>query len=399
MENARNDSILALFVVRISLITSNMTDNRKISKLELDFLKNLPPYVTKKDKNAYKALKNTLMDSIEGVFDDLGINIQKKTRDALEHMCFRSMEQGFVHTSPKYLNAEYGVGKSTVYTNLGHLLDAGILCKKNFTSKNHNGLGAAIYFFTSHPYFDYIKDHINLNWKADENANEKAEKAENLCVASDSSDSNPSTISLPSLDLNDIKDIDLHTNVESSSSTNKIIKYVPKAINELYAGIFDFRLRVIWQKITQAWKTIKQSALIRDDLITVGANICKRIYQIWKERMRDNQEMTIDEMAAFAYKSARETFYNTLAAMHMQDYDIEENTLMGEAVRSIPTYEKICKQVYPDYSYEAVKKHVSSCLEWGYRMLSNNSIKRIIENYDRYTTISKHSRMTVYAYG
>ncbi|OME54003.1 hypothetical protein BSK59_15595 [Paenibacillus odorifer] len=354
----------------------------------------MEPCIPLNDKNGYKTLKYSLLDSIEGVFGDKWFNLKDSTRQAIDYICFISLERGFVYASPDHIASRYDIGRSTVYEALKVLREEDILVKANRSSRKQNGLGCAVHFFTIHPYFAHINDYLNLGWKPKEKADWKADEAETPCGTRLSSDSETSTLCLPSLDLEESKNIDLQSNVSQPSSSS-FIKYVPREINELYAGIFNFRLRNIWQKITQAWKTIKQSILVRADLITMGSNICKRIFQVWKEKRRDNQTMTVDEMCAFAYKSAIETFYNAMASFYMEDYDSDESKLMGEAIRSIPTYENICLKVNLDYNYEDVKEHVSSCLRWGFRMLSPESLDRIIDNYEWYTTIPDSRRLVL----
>lgn len=362
-----------------------MAKNRKISTLEFDYLAHMEPYIPNADRNGYKDLKYSLLDTIEGVFGDKWFNLKDSTRQAIDYICFLSLERGFIYASPDHIANKYGVARSTVYEALKVLREHDILYKANRCSRKQNGLGCAVHFFTIHPYFTHIIGYLNLDWKPKEKADRKAEIAEIPCGTSALSDFEDATLSLPSLDL---KEKDLHTNVsETHSEKTHVIKYVPKEINTLYAGIFNFRLRFIWQKITQAWKTIKHASLDRAYLLETGTRIIKRIYQIWKDKMNQNAEMTVDEMCAFAYKATRDSIYSTLAVEHMQDYDSEENMLMSEAVRSIPEFEKICLNIYPNYDYKSVKEHVIGCIEWAYRMMRPEAIKRIVANYDKYSSV------------
>ncbi|MCY9757779.1 hypothetical protein M5X00_26475 [Paenibacillus alvei] len=370
----------------------NMSKNRKISSLEFDYLANMKPYIPETDKDSYKALKYTMLNSIEAVFGDKWFNLKEATRQAIDYICFLSIERGFVYASPDHIATRFGIGKSTVYEALKLLREEDILFKANRCSRKQNGLGCAVHFFTIHPYFAHINGYLNLDWKAKEKADWKANIPEIPCETSVPSDLETPTLSLPSYDL---KEKDLHTNVPSSSSNTSIVKYVPKEINELYAKLFDFRLRFIWVKITQAWKTIKNDTLDREFQIEIGTKIIKRIYQIWKEKTHNNSDMTIDEMCAFAYKATRDMVYGILADEHLEVYDAEEVAIMGEAVRTIPKYEEICLNVYPEYDYESVKDYVSASLEWGFSMMSPEAMNRILDNYDRYTTIPIASRLAL----
>ncbi|MGG4105173.1 hypothetical protein AAXB25_14750 [Paenibacillus lautus] len=363
---------------------TTMAKNRKISTQEFDYLAHMEPYMPNTDKNGYKTLKYTLLETIEGVFGDKWFNLKESTRQAIDYICFLSIERGFLYASPDHIAQKHGIARSTVYDALKLLRDEGLLYKANRSSKRQNGLGCAVHFFTIHPYFDHINVYLNLGWKAHEKADRKSEIAETPSVTRADSVSETPTLSLPSLDL---EKRDLHINVPQPAE-NQIVKYVPKEINALYAGTFNFRLRFIWQKITQAWKTIRHASLDRSYLLEVGTRIIKRIYQIWKDKQHRSSEMTVDEMCAFAYKATRDSIYNTLATEYMQDYDFEENAFMGEAVRSIPQYEKICLNVYPHYDYKAVKEHVIGCLEWGFRLLKPESLRRIVTNYERYSTLT-----------
>lgn len=360
-----------------------MAKNRKISTLEFEYLANMEPYIPNTNENGYKTLKYTLLETIEGVFGDKWFNLKQSTRQAIDYICFLSIERGFLYASPDHIAQKHGIARSTVYDAMKLLRDEGLIYKANRSSKKQNGLGCAVHFFTIHPYFEHINLYLNLGWKPQEKADRKAEIAENPSVTRAENVSETPTLSLPSLDP---EKRDLHINV-SQPAEKQIVKYVPKEINALYAGIFNFRLRFIWQKITQAWKTIRHASLDRSYLLEVGTRIIKRIYQIWKDKQHQNIEMTVDEMCAFAYKSTRDSIYNMLATEYMVDYDSEENALMGEAVRSIPQYENICLDVYPQYDYKSVKDHVISCLEWGFRLLKPESMHRIVSNYDRYSSL------------
>lgn len=371
-----------------------MNKNRKLTTNEFNYLKSLVPYISRKTLKHFKAFKHMLMDEVQATFGDKWYNLSSNTREAIENICFLSVDRGFFYKTPKTIASDFSIGLSTVYKALKELRDVGLLFKANQSSGKQNGLGSAVHFFSVHPYFNDIVAFLGVDWKAEEKAQEKPEIAEIPYVASDSGDFDGSTYSLP---VSDLKDLDLHTNVPDTSD-HKIIKYVPREINSLYAGIFDFRLRSVWQKITQAWKSIKHASLNRAYLLEVGSQIIKRIYQIWKDHMHNKREMTVDEMCAYAYKATRDTIYTNLATQHMFDYDAEENAIMAEAVSEIPALEDICVSVNPHYDYHAIKEHVIGCIDWAYRMLSKNALARIVEHYDRYSVI-RSSRSAIAATG
>lgn len=373
---------------------NKMTKNRKVSSQEFDYLANLKPYLPETDKDGYKSLKYSLLTAIEGVFGDKWFNLKESTRQAIDYICFLSIERGFVYASPDHIASKYGISRSTVYEALKLMREEDILFKANRCSRKQNGLGCAVHFFTIHPYFAHINGYLNLGWKAKEKADWKAEIPELPTPTRDLSVSETPTLSLPSLEL---KNKDLHTNVIADANpklSTKIVKYVPKEINdESYARLFDFRLRFIWVKITQAWKTIKNDTLDRDFQIDIGKRIIKRIYQIWKEKIHNNSDMSLDEMCAFAYKATRDMVYGILADEHMEDYDAEEVEIMGDAVRMIPRYEEICLRVYPHYCFAEVKEHVANCILWAYPHLSTDAFDRVLQSYHWHTTLLDESRM------
>jgi hypothetical protein len=357
----------------------------KITSEQFDYLKQLQPIIHHTGKNAMKELKYSLMDTIERAFK--GTVLKGSTRDALEEMCFLAKERGFVHTSPRYLNKKCGVGESTIYTKLKMLIQDGVLYKRNFSSKEHNGNGCGIYFFVDHPNFAQINSFLHLVEKADK----KAENAEIPCESKEEETLNLPTISLPKLK---IKDIDLQSTVPQSA--NPIIQYVPKEINTLYAGIFSFRLRNVWQKVTQAFKSIKQTLLDRMDLITIGTNVIKRLLQKWKEHQRDGRDMPVDQMCAFVYVSARESFYNTLAEIHMQDLpEIEEMRDLRlehfeEAKREIPYLEDTFLKRCPYASPDIIKTSILGDIPKIFPLLLDYDIGELYRNYWLYSRLIVH---------
>lgn len=392
-----------------------MSKNRKITTKEFDYLTQLEPYIPQTNKEARKALKYTLLDTIESVFGDKWFNLRDKTRQAIEYICFLSIDRGFVYASPDHISTKYGIARSTVYEALKVLREEGLLFKANRSSRKQNGLGCSVHFFTMHPYFAHINSYLSLGWKANEKADRKPEKAQIPCGSKVEGSQNSPTLSLTtSLP----QKMDIQSNVPANRAKS-IVKYVPKEINQLYAGIFGFRLRFVWQKITQAWKTINQSILSRHDLIAIGSNVVKRIFQVWKDRMNHNNDMSIDEMCAYAYKTARETFYNTLANIHMQDQSIEEKSIQKsiqklnkptvkeptsnvmkkiemqkedrlkqfeEAKRNIPLLEQTYLLKEPESSLEQIMKAVLSEIKSMYPLLDRVDISSIEQAYLKHTS-------------
>lgn len=330
------------------------------------------------------------MDSIEGVFGDKWFNLKESTRQAIDYICFLSIERGFVWASPDHIATKHGIGKSTVYDALKVLREEDILFKANRCSKKQNGLGCSMHFFTIHPYFDHIKGFLNIDWNPKQKADRKAEIPEIPHHTGDLGDSQTPTLSLPS---HDIKDIDLQSNVlpigQSKLSTTTIIKYVPKFLNEVYANVFGFRLRFIWQKITQAYKSIKQSVLNKEDLNTIGRSVVQRLLQVWKDHNRDNKEMTVDEMCAFVYTSARESFYNTIAEVFMEDLpEIEEMRELRleqfeEAKNEIAFLEDACVSKYPYASPTFIRLSVMEDMPKVFPLLLEYDLVKLEQCYDQ----------------
>jgi hypothetical protein len=401
-----------------------MAKNRKISSLEFDYLMQMKPYIPYEDDNGRKSMKYTLLDTVERAFGDKWFNLSDKTRQAIDYICFLSVEHGYFYASPEHIATKAGIGKSTVYEALKLMRESGVLFKANRTSRKQNGLGCPVHFFINHPYFPHYNSYLGLGWKPEQKPDWKAENAENACGSKVEDSENLSTLPLPS--LHQENDMDIQSNVSAKTQT-PIVKYVPKEINELYARTFGFRLRNIWVKITQAFKSIKQSILNRNDLISIGAKIIKRIFQLWKERMRENRDMTVDEMCAFAYKTARETFYNALAEIHMQDMPKEERTFAKahqnrtvaknetakikvpvpdwmekinreqdlckqqkeEAKADLPRLESMYLSMHPDADIGVVKEAVIQSIREKYTHLDRHAISEIEQNYGSITTMKE----------
>lgn len=408
-----------------------MTKNRKISSLEFDYLANMKPYVAPNDENGKKSLKYVLIDAVERAFGDMWFNLNEKTRQAVDYICFLSVEHGFFYASPEHIATRSSIGKSTIYKALKMMRESNVLVKVNRSSRKQNGLGCPVHFFTEHPYFQHYNTYLDLKWKPEEKANEKAENAEIPCGSKDEDSEKFSTLLLSSPYQEQKIDIQPNVGTESyihnldisDKKKTPIIKYVPKEINSLYARTFGFRLRMVWVKITQAFNSIKQSILNRHDLITHGANIIKRLFIVWKDHMRKNSDMTVDEMCAFAYKSARETFFNVLGELHMENMPKEERSIakshskrtvankthqkpkepmsdwmiklqeekeqikqqLMEAKADIPRLEDLYLAINPNSPIDQVKDAVIQSLKEKYALLDRHAISEIEQVYGKLT--------------
>jgi hypothetical protein len=370
--------IFAAFLPR----TRKMSKNRKISTEEFNFLCGLAPFVPETDQ---KSFKHALLRRVERVFGDKWHNLSEKTRQAIDYICFLAIDRGFIYASPDHIAQKHGIGKSTVYDALKVLREEGILYKANRCSRKQNGLGCPIHFFTIHPYFERICQVLKLDWKTERNAGRKAEVGQNASETRDSGVLEVATYSEPTHDQEG------QTN-DTQSNVTRIIKYVPKSINQLYAHIFGERLRHVWVKIKQAWKSIKQSMLTEDDLFSIARNVIQNLLRRWKDRMKRGEDMSVDEMCAFAYKSARESFYNAMAEMYMEVYDetVEEYLLEKErqfelAKREIACLEKYYVWEHPEARYEDMVRHVLKELKEVFPYLDRNDLAHFEENYSLYS--------------
>jgi DNA-binding transcriptional ArsR family regulator len=370
-----------------------MSKIRKLTSQEFDYLTKLEPYKPNNDQNDYKRLKYTLIDSIEGAIGEKWFNLHDSTKQAIDYICFLSIQCGFMWASVDHIATKHGISASTLYVHLKTLQDSGVLYKANRSSKKQNGLEDGVYFFTMHPYFEHVCSFLNLDWKPQQKAEWKAESVIIPCPTREVSVNLASTYSLPS---HDIKDIDTQSTVLPNGQakfSKTIIKYVPKEINTLYANIFDFRLRFIWQKITQAYKTIKQVILNREDLIIIGKSIIKRIYQKWKEHSHSNRDMSVDDMCAYAYTSARESFYNALAEVYMEKFEeVHEDYLcckeeqLEMAKEEISHMEDVYLRSKPYAALGMVKSAVMKDMPLVFPLLGRDDLAYLDHNYTMYSS-------------
>lgn len=316
-----------------------MAKTRKITATEFEYLVNLNTYVLETDTEAKKDIKYALLDTIKSVFGDSWYNLSDKTKQAIDFICFLSVERGFFYAKPETIANYAGVSKSTVYEALKVLRENGILAKANRTSRKHNGLGAAVHFFTSHPYFDHICEFLNVDWNTDRKSDRKAEMSQNACGSKDKDANSVSTYNLPaSQPKENSNNMYIPYNVSSEEKNNdgfvdtsvdnnihtaehvtnkcKFYKYVPKLINDLFANTFGDKLVALWRKIVQAFRSIKTNALTKDDMREVGRTVLRFLV-----KSKNFVSMTFDEMCAYVYKGALDAFYNRLASLFLMDME------------------------------------------------------------------------------
>src|SRR5690606_3029201 len=113
---------------------------------------------------------------------------------------FLATDGGIVYAKPETIADKHNISSSTVSSVLTELTSAGLITTVYRTSRKQNGRGNAVRLITIHPYFDHIKEFLNLDWKADKKADWKAENAETPCESKDESDNSTPTYSfLPTL--------------------------------------------------------------------------------------------------------------------------------------------------------------------------------------------------------
>lgn len=312
-----------------------MNKNIKISSKQFDLLKNIGSCIKKEGVNA-KKLKYALLDSIEEAMGDTWYNLKKSTRDAIDYVCFLSVERGYFYASPKTIAERYGLSKSTVYEAIKTIRDAGLIFKVNRVSRKQNGLGSPVHIFVGHPNFNSILELLGIEWKANQKADWKAENAENPTESSDTSDSETPTYNLPtsSNELNNmfnnqynVTPVENTLESQNNDSGNgkhadkkKWIKYVPNMINKIYANIFGDNLLVLWRKITSVAKTVHCSSFDKNDVLTLGRNVLQFLMN------NDNfSRMSLDEMCAYVYKSMRDSIYNMLGNDRLEDIVYADN--------------------------------------------------------------------------
>jgi predicted transcriptional regulator len=304
----------------------HMAKNRKITSSEFAYLENLKPYTAENDYHDNKDMKYKLLDMVKVAFGDSWYNLKDATKQAIDYMCFLSAERGFFFASPEHIAKREKIGKSTVYNALKLLRDKGILFKANRTSKEHNGLGAPVHFFSVHPYFNHICEFLNVDWKAEKKADWKAEMSQNACGSKLEGEKIAPTYNIPNnLPLNHSNNI--HTNVQDDTNltdkvksvVKKVIKGVPKLVNSLFATTLGDNLLNLWKKIRQAFYVVNKNKMLnRDDLIKVGVSTLRFLV-----KNSNFGKMTLDEMCAYVYTGALNAFYNIVASLFMEDMRVE----------------------------------------------------------------------------
>jgi hypothetical protein len=345
-----------------------MAKNRKITTLEFEYLLNLKEYVHESDEKAKKEVKYALLNAVKGVFGDSWYNLKDKTKQAIDYICFLSVERGFFYAKPETIANYASVSKSTIYEALKSLRENGILRKANRASRKHNGLGTPIHFFTIHPYFNHICEYLNVDWNSERKADWKAENAEILCGSKAENNKNISTYNLPTYSPNKDNVMYIHSNVHSNNSEVselvdkgselvdkkaseyvdnhiqnvehvkkcKIYKYVPRMINNLFAETLGEKLVTLWRKIAQAFRSIKSKLLTKKDMQEVGRSVLKFLI-----KSKNFLFMTLDEMCRYVYKGAVDAFYNLLATQYLMDMKEIDGQMhyMNADGDYVPTYD------------------------------------------------------------
>lgn len=333
-----------------------MRSVNKLTQNQLNYLTNIPSYVTKRQRKEFNQIKNHLLDEIKKTFGCSWFRMKEGTQKAFDFVCFLSVEKGYFYASASKTADKHGISEKTMYRLLKTLIDEGILTKKNFESSKHNGLGNAVYFFKQHPYF---KKYVQiLDFNTDENYNEsdneKAEVTVKPCPASDLSDNAPVTYSLPNNSPKEFKD--LHPNV----SPVKFTQFVPKVINHMFHNKLGSKLRTVWIKVNQAFRFIKHPMLTKDSLYIIAKRLC---FQLIKNNKRLSV-MDDDQLAAYSYKSALNMFYETISheflteiTLNSSEIDLEYDFLANQTYVLLPPH----KHTSMNESYERVDLSEGIC--------------------------------------
>jgi len=291
-----------------------MKSTNKLTQDQLDYIISTPAYITKSKRKEFNQIKGTLLDEIKKTFGCSWYRMKEGTQKAFDFVCFLSTEKGYFYASASKTAAKHGISEKTIYRLLKTLLDEGVLVKKNFESVKHNGLGCAVYFFKSHPYFQRFNEFINFTTDENynENLDEKPENSEKLCVARNLSDDIPSTYNLPNYLPKEIKDI--HPKVERPN----FIQFVPKVINKMFLNELGNKLKTIWVKVSQAFKYVKHPMLTKDSLYIIAKNTC---FQIIKSKK--HLKMKDDQLAGYTYKTALNMAYEHISQEFLVETELK----------------------------------------------------------------------------
>ena len=312
----------------------------KLTIAQFNELSNISPIAGYEDKEDMKEIKFKLLDCVQEGLSDKWYNLKKNTQQALQYICMRSQEKGFFFCSPEHISKKFKVSITTVYSILKELIVAGTLYKVNRTAKTHNGKGNGVYMFTNHPNFPIICELLGLDWKADCNADCKAENDGIPCDSKDESDNSASTYLLPTTLLvpkdnvkhcnvtEDDNEIDSYANNDSLTILQKKIeefknqnfeeptvtkwhKYVPKSINEQF-NYFGSLLTDLWRKIKLAERKVKLE-LSNEDKMEVAESVLNNLKKHPKFK-----SMSSDEMCAYVYKGQLNGLFNLAGNQNLE---------------------------------------------------------------------------------
>ena len=267
-----------------------------------------------------KEVKNTLINEVIERLGDTYYNLSEGVKKMLDELCFLSKEKGFAYASPTYFMERYQISKTAVYDTVKRLREVGLALKVNKSSRNHNGLGKWVIILTNHPNFNKICSILNIEWKAERKQDRKAEIVEIPCESKVEEEKTDSTYCLPEKHLKENNN-DIHINVSKQNENNKVVKfykYVPKVINDMYAGVFKENLVDIWRKIKQAIKTINLS-FDKTEVLEIGKVIIRNLFLCVKKK-----NMSVDEMCAYVYKATINMVYNNVGHDFLEDMKVEE---------------------------------------------------------------------------
>lgn len=319
----------------------------KIYNKQWDELQNIPCI------EHSRAVKNNLVDEIANTLQEGYYNRREGVKRAIDKMCFLAKEKGFAFASPTYYMDKFGIGKDAIYSIVKAMVEANLVVKCNRSSSKQNGLGCWVIIFRSHPNFEAISSILNLKEKAEPKANQKAEITENLCVPTDSADNSEATFSLPtnthSLKEN-VKQLNVEPIIENKVIKN-FVKYVPKAVNEMYANLFGDDLVHIWRKITLAIKKIGFE-FDRETRVEYGMKVLKALFVRVKRG-----SMTLDEMCAYVYTTTRNMVYNELGEGFVADMVEDEygtwyyNSIESESGLCPTEYIFVAKKSFTGYNW------------------------------------------------
>ena len=314
-----------------------MTKNRKLTNEEVNTILGVEKYTN--NRIEAKEEKYRLMDTMKGIMGEDWYTFKKETRDAIEFMCFLSVEIGVFYAKPETIAAKYGIGKSTVYGALRTLQDVGILEKVHRTSRTQNGLGSALYLVTIHPYFKEYVGYLNLEKKANWKTDWKAETGENAWGSKDEDEKNVPTYSLPSLSSKPKHKVihstvyteDGEENKEAKKEQNEKrswVKYVPKEINSIFSGLYGEELLTLWRKVTLAVKNVEFGYLVdKEEIKVLGINIFRNLMKVDKKK-----SLPVNDKCAYVYTAMKNSVQEAVGNLYKETMKFEGTTGFYETV-------------------------------------------------------------------